>query len=101
MRLGAILRYFRETILEIADRKPDLCISGINYGENLGMVLTCSGTVGAALEAASHNIPAIAISMETKFKSQRQEKYAIMNWDAAKNILSEIAAKIEDRKMKH
>ena len=38
-------------ILEIADRKPDLCISGINYGENLGQTVTCSGTLGAAIES--------------------------------------------------
>jgi len=32
-------------MLELVDRKPDLCLCGINYGENLGLSLTCSGTV--------------------------------------------------------
>ncbi|NRA68994.1 MAG: 5'/3'-nucleotidase SurE [Pseudobacteriovorax sp.] len=43
--------------------KPELCISGINMGENLGNDTLCSGTVGAALAAAQEGIPAIAISI--------------------------------------
>lgn len=46
-------------------RTPDLAISGINYGENLGSGITTSGTVGAALEAASWGVPSLAISLET------------------------------------
>jgi 5'-nucleotidase len=46
--------------------KPDLVVSGINYGENVGSGVTISGTVGAALEAASLGIPALAISLETE-----------------------------------
>ena len=42
----------------------DLAISGINYGENVGTCVTVSGTIGAALEAAEHHIPAIAASLE-------------------------------------
>lgn len=52
-------------ILEIAERKPDLLISGINYGENTGSGVTISGTVGAAIEAASFGIPAMAVSQQT------------------------------------
>lgn len=52
-------------VLEILPRKPDLVVSGINYGENVGTGITVSGTVGAALEAASLGIPALAISLET------------------------------------
>lgn len=51
--------------LVLADRPVDLVISGINYGENLGVEITASGTVGAALEAAAMGIPALAISRET------------------------------------
>jgi 5'-nucleotidase len=51
--------------LEIVPQKPDLVVSGINYGENLGTGITVSGTVGAALEAAGIGIPALAISLET------------------------------------
>lgn len=53
-------------VLEILPRLPDLVVSGINYGENLGSGVTISGTVGGALEAASHSIPALAVSLETE-----------------------------------
>jgi 5'-nucleotidase len=43
--------------------KPDLVVSGINRGYNLGTVAYVSGTVGAAREAALKGIPAIAASL--------------------------------------
>lgn len=49
---------------ELASRRPDLCVSGINYGTNLGIEITISGTVGAALEAAAFGIPSLAMSLE-------------------------------------
>ena len=52
-------------LLELADRKPALLVSGINYGENAGNGVSISGTVGAALEAASLGIPALAVSQQT------------------------------------
>lgn len=52
-------------VLELAERLPSLVVSGINYGENAGNGVTISGTVGAALEAASLDIPAIAVSQVT------------------------------------
>src|SRR6202011_2526585 len=45
---------------------PDLVISGINFGGNLGENAYYSGTVGAAREAALHHIPAFAISLCSK-----------------------------------
>jgi 5'-nucleotidase len=54
--------------LEVMKLKPDLVVSGINYGENVGSGVTVSGTVGAALEAASLEIPAIAVSLEADTK---------------------------------
>ena len=55
-------------VLEVMKQKPDLVVSGINYGENVGSGVTISGTVGAALEAASLGIPALAISLQTEVK---------------------------------
>lgn len=52
-------------VIELASRKPSLLVSGINYGENAGNGVTISGTVGAAIEAASMGIPAIAVSQQT------------------------------------
>jgi 5'-nucleotidase len=51
-------------IFSIMKHKPDLVVSGINYGENPTHDVTMSGTVGAAIEAASVGIPSIAISLE-------------------------------------
>ncbi|MEI6214501.1 MAG: 5'/3'-nucleotidase SurE [Desulfuromonadales bacterium] len=45
--------------------KPDLVISGINHGSNLGDDVTYSGTVAAAMEANLMGIPAIAVSLAT------------------------------------
>lgn len=52
-------------LLEVVGAPVDLVVSGINYGENLGTGVTISGTIGAAMEAASVGIPAIAISLQT------------------------------------
>ncbi len=52
-------------ILEIMPRRPDLVVSGINYGENVGSGVTISGTVGAALEGSSLGVPGMAVSLET------------------------------------
>jgi 5'-nucleotidase len=45
-------------------RKPDLVISGINKGPNMGQDVTYSGTVAAAKEAAFMEIPSIAVSLD-------------------------------------
>ncbi len=44
---------------------PDIVISGINHGANLGDDITYSGTVSAAMEATLMGIPAFAISLST------------------------------------
>jgi len=50
---------------ELVPRRPDLLISGINFGENLGTDVTISGTVGAALQGAAIGIPSLATSLQT------------------------------------
>ena len=52
-------------ILEVMPQKPDIIVSGINYGSNLGTGITISGTVGAAMEAAALGFRALAVSLET------------------------------------
>lgn len=74
-------------ILEIAERKPDLCLSGINYGENLGTNLTCSGTVGAILEASTHQVPGIAFSIPAKIDIQRSSSFSTCDWEKAKEVV--------------
>jgi len=60
------------------DEKPDLLVSGINYGENLGSMVSCSGTVGAALEAAGHGVFSIAVSKQTDIASHHE--YTEQDW---------------------
>jgi 5'-nucleotidase len=50
-------------INEILDRKPDLCVSGINHGSNASINVIYSGTMSAAMEAAMNGIPAIGFSL--------------------------------------
>jgi 5'-nucleotidase len=55
-------------ILEIAPSRPDLVVSGINFGENFASDVTYSGTVGAAIEAASLGIPGLSMSQEINYE---------------------------------
>ena len=50
----------------ILPRRPDLVISGINRGANLGHDIAYSGTVAGAMEAARHGVQAAAISLATR-----------------------------------
>jgi 5'-nucleotidase len=45
---------------------PDLVVSGVNLGANMGADVTYSGTVGAAFEAALRGLPALAFSVESQ-----------------------------------
>ena len=47
-----------------AQQKPDLVVSGINKGANLGTDVLYSGTVGGAIEGHLHGIPYIAVSLD-------------------------------------
>src|SRR6516162_3875806 len=51
---------------KLLDSQPDLVISGINHGANLGENVYYSGTVGAAREAVIHHVPGLAISLCSK-----------------------------------
>ena len=48
---------------ELLPTKPDLVLSGINHGPNLGTDIFCSGTVAAALEGTLENIPSLSVSI--------------------------------------
>lgn len=60
---GSPAQVVQHAVLELAPRLPDLVVSGINYGENIGNGVTVSGTVGAALEAATFGIVGLAASL--------------------------------------
>lgn len=51
-------------LLGLAPRRPDIVVSGINAGANLGRDVTYSGTVAAAMEAAQWGVPAVSVSQD-------------------------------------
>jgi 5'-nucleotidase len=72
--------------------KPDLVISGINIGANMGEDITYSGTAAGAMEAVIHGIPAIAISQVCIDNCNDIKN----GWDfeLAKKVIVELATKI-------
>lgn len=56
----------------LSDDPPQLVLSGINFGPNLGVGLHASGTVGAAVTALLNGYPAIAVSAGVLFEEARQ-----------------------------
>lgn len=70
---------------ELLPRRPDLIVSGINKGANLGDDVHYSGTVSAALEGAIMGIPSIAVSM------MPGEKY---HFATAANFIVRLAKKV-------
>lgn len=74
------------------ERLPELVVSGINYGENVGGSITASGTVGAAFEAASLRIPALAASLQMHPSAFLHHGEA--DWSAAEHFLGMFARKM-------
>jgi 5'-nucleotidase len=75
-----------------SERLPDLLISGINYGENVGTSISASGTVGAAIEAACMGIPALAAARQVHpddFMDHGEQ-----DWLAAEHFLRIFAEKL-------
>jgi 5'-nucleotidase len=77
-------------LVELVDRRPSVCVSGINYGENIGTSMTASGTIGAALEAASLGVPAVAVSVEVPLSTHQSTSYAALDWAAASLLLRRV-----------
>ncbi len=53
--------------------KPDLVVSGINRGSNMGEDITYSGTAAGAMEGVLHGVPAIAISQVMDFTNPKED----------------------------
>lgn len=62
-------------ITKLIDSQPDLVVSGINAGANVGPDIIYSGTVAAATEAASMGIPSLAVS-HNSFRHLDVDDYA-------------------------
>jgi 5'-nucleotidase len=62
--------------------RPDLVVSGINFGQNIGPLASLSGTVGAALAAVSRGIPALAASQGIDNGTQPDFAQGVVQVDA-------------------
>jgi 5'-nucleotidase len=85
-------------LVELVPRKPALCLSGINFGENVGSLVTTSGTVGAAMEAANEGVPALAASLETE-KQYHYSHSEEVDFRAAEYFARDFAARMLERRM--
>ena len=78
-------------INEILDRKPDLCVSGINHGSNSSINVIYSGTMSAAIEAGIEGIPAIGFSLlDYNWNA---------NFEAAKKVTTTIVSQVLKNKL--
>jgi 5'-nucleotidase len=79
--------------LEEKEKRPDIVISGINIGSNMGEDITYSGTASAAMEAVLQGIPGIAIS---QVYSNGGESIKELGYDLAKESIATLVQKIFD-----
>lgn len=79
--------------------KPDLVVSGINEGYNLGSDITYSGTVAAAMEAVIHHTPAIAVSTCTARRADEGQAEIHMEeiWRVAARVAGDLARRVLDQ----
>jgi 5'-nucleotidase len=79
-------------MLELVDRRPALCVSGVNYGENIGGGLGVSGTIGAAMQAVSFDVPSLAASLQVDVADWHASDSR--DWDAAIHFTRLLATQI-------
>lgn len=70
--------------------KPDLLVSGINRGSNMGEDITYSGTAAGAMEGVLHDVPSIAISQVMDFTNPDGD------FTLAKETIKKLVLKIKD-----
>lgn len=96
---GSPAQVVEHALFELLDAPPSaisLTISGINYGENIGEGITVSGTVGAAMEAASYGIPAIAVSQQTLAEHYLSHDVAL-DFEATAAIVRKFAIRVLEK----
>ncbi len=76
----------------LLERRPDLVVSGINLGPNMGEDVFYSGTVAAAIEGALQGVPAIAASWAGKLAS---------DWSEPAAFLARLAARLLEHGLPH
>jgi len=94
---------FLIAVNKILKRMPDLVVTGINLGPNMGIDdFFTSGTLGAAMEAAIHHVPAIAVSYCMPIITERmpeKEKIKVEDLELAANLAYKTAKHVLERGM--
>lgn len=76
-------------INEIAERKPDLVVTGINHGSNAAISVLYSGTMGAAMEGCIFKVPSIGFSLlDHNAKADFNEAHKVVV-DISRKVLEE------------
>ncbi len=95
---GSPAQVVQHALVELLPRPPDLVVAGINYGENVGSGVTISGTVGAALEAASYGVPGLAVSLDAA--AEYHESYSTeVQFSAAAHFTEFFARRVLENKL--
>jgi 5'-nucleotidase len=80
----------------VEDFEPDLVVSGINHGSNLGDDITYSGTVAAALEGVVLGVPGIAISQQSQAREMDFRLGDAFDFGVAAAFTSRVIDRIDD-----
>lgn len=80
----------RLALTSLLDDKPDFVVSGINRGENFGVITFSSATVACVREAAYHGIPAVAASLQ---------KGKAMDYDSVADFIVRLVQEIKKKQL--
>jgi 5'-nucleotidase len=83
-------------IHRLMDSSPDLIVSGINDGQNIGYDVYHSGTVGAALVGTMFSIPSLAVSIANRKFNPEQD---VIWYDTAAQVALNLARIVHQRKL--
>jgi 5'-nucleotidase len=75
----------------LRDKKPDLVLSGVNNGQNLGDIVNCSGTAAGAREGALHGALGIGISQAVNYEARLEIDWANTRAHAVKVVKALLA----------
>lgn len=86
-------------IRQVIGGMPDMVVSGINRGANLGQDVYYSGTVSAAREACILGIPSLAVSLAVNFKKSKSETE--LHYDTAAKIAARVLKYMKESPLPH
>ncbi|MGI8595702.1 MAG: 5'/3'-nucleotidase SurE [Thermoleophilaceae bacterium] len=86
----------RFAALGLVGHQPELIVSGINHGSNLGDDITYSGTVAAALEGVVLGLPAVAVSQQSRRGEMDFRQGEEFDFEPAAAFTARLVEEIED-----